>query len=250
MSGFSADVKEEILSSRLKNRCCRKAMLDGMLFGGLRPEHVVAAAKLSEEFRDLPGGIESPGKCAQCGWAFIRGLFLSCGTVSDPSSAYHFELAAGDAERAEYVCGLLSDYGYTPGTVDRKNGQYGVYFKDSEQVFDILNHIGAPKSAFRIIDAKIYRELRNNANRVSNCELANISKTVRASEGQLRAIDAIIGSGRVNELPEELKATLDLRAAFPDLSLSELAEKHSPPLTRSGLNHRLKRIVEFSKKCK
>jgi len=250
MTGFSNEIREEILSSRVKNRCCRRSVLNGMLLCGIRPELETYAAKLSGEFKDVSGKTKPEPKCSQCGWAFIRGLFLSCGTVSDPLSAYHFELSVGDKENSDVVYEVLSGYGYVPGIIDRRNGQYGLYFKDSEQVFDILNFIGAPKSAFKIIDAKIYKELRNNANRVSNCELANIGKTVRASETQMRAIEAIVASGRENELSEELRETLDLRAAFPDMSLSELSAKHHPPLTRSGLNHRLSKIVDFSKKCK
>lgn len=250
MASFSQEVREEILSSRLKNKCCRRSQLCGMLFGGIRDTDAVSVAKLGKEFPDIENPDPSCIFCTSCGWAFVRGLFVSCGTVASPESAYHLEMVVDGQEKAQKAASVLAENGYIPGFAKRRGGQIGLYFKDSEQIFDILNYIGASKSAFKVIDAKIYRELRNNVNRVSNCELANISKTVKAAEGQLAAIEAIIESGRADELSEELKETLDLRAAFPDISLSELSEKHNPPLTRSGLNHRLKKLVEFSKKCR
>lgn len=125
----------------------------------------------------------------------------------------------------------------------------GIYFKDSEEIVDILGHIGANRAAFELLNVKIYKDIRNNVNRVSNCELANIGKTVAASNEQMKAIETIIQSGKADELPDELRATLDIRAAFPNATLSELAEKHTPPITKSGVNHRLKRLIDFSKKC-
>jgi DNA-binding protein WhiA len=108
--------------------------------------------------------------------------------------------------------------------------------------------MGANRAAFKMLDVKIFKDLRNTANRVANCEMANIGKTVAASDMQMRAIEKIIESGKSDELPDELKQTLDLRAAFPGATLNELAEMHTPPITKSGVNHRLKRIVDFSMK--
>lgn len=185
-------------------------------------------------------------KCEFCPWSFLKGLFLSCGTVTSPGNAYHLELLLRSAELAEAVSAFLAELGMPAKVMRRRGGLYGVYFKDSETVVDLLGHFGANRAAFQLLDIKIYRDLRNNANRVANCEAANISKTVAASNDQMRAIETIIESGRADELPNELRQTLDLRAAFPAASLPELAAKHEPPITKSGVNHRLKRLLSFA----
>jgi DNA-binding protein WhiA len=188
-------------------------------------------------------------RCEFCGWSFVKGLFLACGTITQPDNAYHMEFLLRNEESAFGISSFLSSLGVTPKITERRGGLCGVYYKDSESVVDILGHLGANRAAFKILDVKIMKELRNNANRVANCESANIGKTVAASNEQMRAIETIIESGRADELPDELRQTLDLRAAFPNDTLLELASKHQPPITKSGVNHRLRRLVDFSKKC-
>jgi len=188
-------------------------------------------------------------KCELCRWAFVKGLFLACGTITQPDNAYHMEFLLHNEENTISIAAFLTDLGAPPKITERRGGICGVYYKDSESVVDVLGHLGANRAAFKLLDIKILKDIRNNANRVANCEAANISKTVAASNEQMRAIETIITSGRADELPDELKQTLDLRAAFPDDTLLELAAKHQPPITKSGVNHRLKRLVDFSKKC-
>ena len=188
-------------------------------------------------------------KCQFCGWSFVKGVFLSCGTITKPENSYHLEFLMRDAAAATEFAAFLEQLGTSPRITERGETARGVYFKDSESIVDILGYIGANRAAFDILNVKIYKDLRNNANRVSNCELANIGKTVAASNGQMRAIETIISSGRADELPEALRETLDLRMAFPDATLSELAAKHDPPITKSGVNHRLKKLTEFAKIC-
>ncbi len=187
--------------------------------------------------------------CPSCAWAFVRGVFLSCGTVTAPGSAYHLEFLMRERAEAEELAEYLASLDLSPKLTERGGSLFGVYFKDSESIVDLLGHIGANRAAFDLLNVKIYRDIRNNVNRVSNCELANLEKTVAAANEQMKAIEAILSSGREKELPEELRQTLDLRAAFPDATLSELAGRHTPPITKSGVNHRLKRLIEFSKHC-
>ncbi len=187
--------------------------------------------------------------CEFCKWAFVKGLFLACGTITRPDNAYHMEFLLRNEESAVGISDFLTELGAPPKITERRGGLTGVYYKDSESVVDVLGHLGANRAAFKLLDVKILKDIRNNANRVANCEAANIGKTVAASNEQMRAIEAIITSGRADELPDELRQTLDLRAAFPNDTLLELASKHQPPITKSGVNHRLKRLVEFSKKC-
>lgn len=187
-------------------------------------------------------------KCEECLRAFIRGAFLTCGTITYPKSSYHMEFLLKDKERASFLCNRLTELGTQPKTVVRHSNFYGVYFKDSENVVDMLGYLGANKAAFKILDVKIYKDIRNNANRLANCETANIGKTVAASEAQIKAIQKIIDNGKADELPSELRQTLDLRAAFPSSTLKDLAQMHTPPITKSGVNHRLKRLLDFSEK--
>ena len=186
--------------------------------------------------------------CEECVRSFIRGMFLSCGTVTYPESSYHMEFLIRGRERAKMLLEFLSDLGTVPKLIERRSGYYGVYYKDSENVVDVLGHLGANKAAFKMLDIKIIKDIRNNANRVANCEAANISKTIAASDSQMRAIEKIIESGKSDELPDELRMTLDLRAGFPSATLKELAEMHNPPITKSGVNHRLKRLIDFADK--
>ena len=188
-------------------------------------------------------------KCQFCGWSFVKGVFLSCGTITSPENSYHLEFLMRDEDSAAQFAAFLEELGTSPRITERGDRARGIYFKDSESIVDILGYIGANRAAFDILNVKIYKDIRNNANRVSNCELANIGKTVAASNGQMRAIEAIISSGRADELPGALRETLDLRMAFPDATLSELAGKHDPPITKSGVNHRLKKLTEFAKMC-
>ncbi len=186
--------------------------------------------------------------CSECGRSFIKGAFLTCGTVTYPENSYHMEFLVRGNERAEAIMSRLNEIDTSPKVTERRGGFYGVYFKDSESVLDMLGHLGANKAAFKMLDVKMYKDFRNNVNRLNNCEMANMSKTAAAFENQMRAIEKIVSAGRSDELPDELKATLDLRAAFPSATLKELAEMHVPPITKSGVNHRLAKIISFAEK--
>ncbi len=259
---FSREIRGELLLTHPKKRCCREALMRGILFGtpgrgpaSLPQETGIALARLAEKL--YPKGIPSESLvcneipadsflCDGCVWNFVKGAFLACGTVSKPENSYHLEFLITGRPRAEMLCAFLAGKGLQPGITGRHGGRYGVYFKNSEEIFDLFGYMGAGKAAFRLLDAKIYRDLRNEANRVSNCELANIRRTIDASAEQMRAIQTIVERGAEKKLPEELRQTFDLRAAFPDDSLAELAEKHVPQITKSGVNHRLRRIIEFA----
>jgi len=188
-------------------------------------------------------------KCTECAKAFIGGTFLSCGSIIDPKSEYHIEFELETEEKADSIFEILNLISIESKKTYRKAKQkYYIYIKDSGVIEDILAYMGAQSSAFELMNVKIYRDLRNNANRHANCDTANIDKVVKASQKQIDAIVKIIDSGMLEFLPDDLRPTLDLRAANPNATLAELAEMHSPALTKSGVNHRLKRIIEFSEK--
>lgn len=230
-------------------------------FTGWKRDSDISLTSISSEARinTLKAGLgissilsfdESLFKCEECRHSFLKGVFLTCGTVTYPENSYHMEFLISGDDRVDFLKEILSDLGQTPKITERKGGYLGLYYKDSESVVDLLGHLGANRATFKMLDIKIYKDLRNNANRRANCEMANIGKTVAASDAQIRAIEAIIDSGKSDELPEELKQTLDLRAAFPSATLNELAAMHTPPITKSGVNHRLKRLIAFSENIK
>jgi len=183
-------------------------------------------------------------KCALCQSAFARGVFLTAGTVTDPDKGYHLEMSFVSAKTADALADFLTESGIEPKRMIRKTENV-LYYKDSESIENFLAFIGATNAAFTIMNKKIEREIRSDANRLANSELANIGKTVAAASDQIAAINALRASGDIDRLPDELKITAELRLSNPDATLLALAEMHDPPITKSGVNHRLKKIVAF-----
>lgn len=181
--------------------------------------------------------------CQGCEPSFVRGAFISAGTITDPEKGYHLEMSFAMAA-AESLSGLLTDAGLEPKMMSRR-GESVLYYKDSESIENFLAYIGANTAAFTIMNKKIERELRSGANRIANGEMANIGKTVAAAADQINAINSLIRSGEIERIPEELKQTAYLRLENEDATLAALAEMHTPPITKSGVNHRLKKLVEL-----
>ena len=182
-----------------------------------------------------------------CRTAFLRGAFLAGGSVTDPEKRYHLELATAHLQASREVSALLGEMGFLPHTVMR-GGNSVIYFKQSEHIEDFLTTIGAPAAATEIMAAKVDKSIRNGANRAANCDIANVNKTINASESQITAIGRLRLDGKLEKLPEKLRETANLRLEYPELSLQQLAEKHEPPLTKSCLNHRLRKITELAGK--
>ena len=183
-------------------------------------------------------------RCPNCQAAFVRGVFLSAGTVTNPDKSYHLELSLPSERLAENLAALLSECGLEPKSMQRKNENV-LYYKDSENIENFLAYIGANTAAFTIMNKKIERELRSGANRIANGELANLGKTVAAAGDQIAAIKSLEASGELERMPDELRATALLRLEHFDATLSELAALHDPPITKSGVNHRLRKITEW-----
>ena len=184
-------------------------------------------------------------KCAECARHFIRGAFIACGSITNPGRAYRVEMTIPDAAKNELFCEFLCENGLPPKRTKRAS-QYVLYYKESESVEDFLTVIGAQKALFKIMDTRIYKEIRNNANRIVNCETANIDKTVSAATTHISAIEQLKNEDKLALLPEELRVTAELRLDNPDISLTELGEAHDPKISKSGVNHRLKKIVDFA----
>lgn len=180
--------------------------------------------------------------------AFLRGVFLTSGAVMSPEKKYHMEFATPSYGLHNDLYVVMKDMGIKPRVVVR-SGNMVIYFKSSEEIADILTLMGAYKVLMDFHNAKILKEIRNNVNRTMNCEAANLQKMVDASMEQVTAINKLIESGKFNSLPESLKEIARLRLEYREHSLKELGEMLDPPLGKSGVNHRLRKIQEIAEKC-
>ena len=178
-----------------------------------------------------------------CRLAFLRGAFLAGGSVTDPQKGYHLELATSHMQASREVSALLTEMGFVPHSV-RRSGSSVIYFKQSEHIEDLLTTIGAPAAAMDIMTAKVDKEIRNGANRAMNCDMANVNKTVDAALEQTAAISRLAESGRLALLPEKLRQAAQLRLDNPEMSLQQLAERSDPPVSKSCMNHRMRRLME------
>lgn len=181
-----------------------------------------------------------------CRTAFLRGAFLAGGSVTDPEKRYHLELATSHVPASREVQALMEEMGFLPRSI-RRGADALLYFKQSEHIEDFLTKIGAPAAAMDIMTAKVDKEIRNGANRAMNCDMANVNKTLDAAQEQVGAIEKLRRSARWDTLPEKLRQTAALRLEYPELSLVQLAEKCDPPVTKSCMNHRMRKLMEEAK---
>lgn len=201
---------------------------------------------ITDRFCSDSGSIdESLFVCEGCRAAFLQGAFLAAGTVSDPDKAYHLEIAARSPELCSALCALLREMGVHCSTLMRKSG-CSAYVKGSADIEELLGVLGAGGAYMEFIEVRITRDVSNRANRCTNCDAANITKTVAAAGQQLEAIRRIERTSGLASLPPELRELARLRLENPEMSLRELGESMEPKLSRSGVNHRLQRIIEIS----
>lgn len=182
-----------------------------------------------------------------CFGAFIRGVFLSCGIITDPKKEYHLEFDVTFRSKSRDLSEMFEGFSAIPKQSDR-NGVNLIYFKDSSHIEDILTVMGAHQSVLALINEKIYKDVRNNVNRKVNCDNANIKKTCEAAAEQIRAIEKLQEKDILEEIPSELKELALLRLDNPEMSLSELGANLTIPISRSGVNHRLKKLMELASK--
>ena len=187
-----------------------------------------------------------------CKTAFLKGAFLSCGTINDPNKNYHLEFVVPYLNLSRDLKLFIDDYdqlSVEPKSITR-NSNYVIYFKDSESIEDLLTVMGAFNSALEIMGVKMYKDLRNNVNRKLNFENANLDKTIDAASKHIDAILHIKNTVGLSYLSDELREIAELRYENPDMSLRELGETLSTPISRSGVNHRLTKICSIAKQIK
>lgn len=180
--------------------------------------------------------------CENCRTSFLRGAFLAAGTLNDPHKSFHLEFLLPDEGGADALAAVLDKASYPPRRILRKNG-FGVYYKDSGSVEDLVALMGAQHTIFEIINSRIERDIRNNENRATNCVAKNIEKTISAATRQIEAINTLLEHGKLEQLPEALRVTAMVRYRNPDATLDELVRLHEPPISKSGLNHRLAKLL-------
>ena len=188
------------------------------------------------------GMLEEEAECM----AYLRGAFLAGGSVTDPTKRYHLEMTTSHYKVSRETCALLVECGFSPKELSR-GGNHILYFKQSDYIEDFLTAIGAQVSAMGVMEAKVEKDLRNGVNRRVNCETANLTKVVDASMGQMAAIRALEEAGELEKLPGKLRETALLRKENPEATLQELAEMLNPPITKSAINHRMRKLVELSR---
>ena len=283
---FSQDQKMGIIAQSVKASCCKRALLQGILSvrahvsegnilvsvdsadtasfvkslifdvyskeaeevvssaGGRRKMISFDAKSVSKYLTELADtGISYSEKCQMCQSYFLRGVFLAAGRVSDPVKQYSLEFSVGDR------AGLLADFfvslGLDPKISEKKN-ETVVYFRNSSLLEDFFALANMNQTAFEVMNAKIEGELRNTANRIANCETNNIDRAISASMSQISLIEELIERGLISLLPDELERTARFRMENKDMSLSQLAGAITPPISKSGLSHRLKKITEMA----
>ena len=174
--------------------------------------------------------------------AFLGGVFLTCGSITEPDKNYHLEFTVPTQQLCQDLSDILYSIGVRPNILQRRYA-WTVYLKVRGEIEDLLTFMGAQKCTLELIDIKIDKEVKNKANRIWNCEMANINKTLSASEKQCQDIQEIIQHHGMDKLPPELKNLAEVRIENPHLSLSQIAELLDKPVGRSGVNHRFQRIA-------
>lgn len=193
--------------------------------------------------RELVHGLLIQKSC--CRRAFIRGAFLSAGSMSDPEKSYHFEIVCTEEEKARQLTEIINSFDMDAKVVRRKKS-YVVYLKEGAQIVDMLNIMEAHVSLLSLENVRILKEMRNSVNRQVNCETANINKTVSAAVKQLEDINYIKSTRGLDSLPENLREIALVRLEYPQAPLKELGTYLEPPVGKSGVNHRLRKLCEIA----
>ena len=175
----------------------------------------------------------------------IRGVFLGSGSINNPQKKYHLEIIFSNEQNLQDVITLLENFGMHPKKLITKY-KYSIYLKEGEEISNFLALIGANKAVLNFEDIRIQREMRGKVNRLVNCETANLNKTINASIAQIAAIEKLKVNGKFNKLDDNLKEIAELRLENPDMPLIELGKLLKNPVGKSGVNYRLKKIMEIA----
>lgn len=285
---FSSDIKEELGRQYSKSRHCQMAELSGMIelegrideqdgtmyFKTDNPvlleKYAILMRKVFELDISKPISKEDTDRIMQtfkwsrlegattnglilqntcCKRAFIRGAFLAGGSMSDPNKSYHFEIVCHTLEQAKQLQSVMQSFDTDAKIVERK-GHYVVYLKEGSQIVDMLNVMEAYVALMNLENVRILKEVRNTINRKVNCETANINKTVNAAVKQVEDIELIRERIGLDNLPDNLREMALLRLEYPEATLKELGNYLEPPVGKSGVNHRLRKLSAIAEDLK
>jgi cell division protein WhiA len=195
---------------------------------------------------DWPGDLLKSRCCRR---AYLRGAFLGGGSISSPEKNYHLEFVSSKEPHIDSIQNILKRFRLEGKRIERK-GYHVLYLKEGEQIVDLLNIMGAHQALLALENIRILKQMRNNINRIVNCETANLSKTVQASMRQVEMINFIDRRIGIQHLPQGLRDISVARLKYPESSLKELGELMNPPVGKSGINHRFRKLEEIEKKLK
>ena len=260
MQSFAYQVKSELCRVPVQRSCCARAEAYGVLLycNTFNAREIRIITENPEFAKRLPKlfhkafNLRFAYRCSTIRGSGVeltmhRGAFLSGGSVTDPEKRYHLELAGNHRQASRELSALLTEMGFLPRMVNRGAATV-IYFKQSEHIEDFLTKLGAPVAAMDIMTTKVDKAIRNGANRAMNCDIANVNKILEAATEQQSAIETLAKSGKLDRLPEKLQQTAKLRLEHPELSLSQLAELCDPPVSKSCMNHRMRKLNEEAKK--
>lgn len=196
---------------------------------------------------ELVNGLLLQNAC--CKRAFIRGAFLSAGSMSDPEKSYHFEIVCTSEEKAMQLMEIINSFDIDAKIVQRKKN-YVVYVKEGAQIVDMLGIMEAHVALMNLENVRILKEMRNSVNRQVNCETANINKTVNAAVKQIEDINYIEETVGLSSLPENLQEIAEVRLKYPEAALKELGTFLEPAVGKSGVNHRLRKLCEIAEEIR
>ncbi len=244
---ISPDVPSEFITSLIKDCFGKDADISVSPNGGrarIYRFHSPAAERSFSALADKGDSFFVP-RCQSCESAFLRGVILACARITDPTKRYRFELAPTNSHHL--LAAFLSNLGLNFSETERR-GEHIIYTGNSSIIEDFFAAAGMNSTAFTLMNAKIESEFKNAANRIRNCEMNNIIKTVSAAGKVINAIEALDRANLLSSLPEDLEKTARLRLQFQDYSLARLAAEFTPPISKPGLSHRLNKIVELSER--
>ena len=229
----------ERISAALNNELGTNCMTDGRRLILTEKESQTIAGSLSDQ--------DVIHNC--CRLSYIRGAFLATGSVTDPEREYHLEFSSNSFNEANFLLDLLLSLDFNPKGARRRDKKI-IYLKESNQIADLIGYLSDGRAGLEILSAQIEKEMKSSAQRRVNCDSANLSKQAKASAIQISAIKRIKKARKWSRLPQVLQEIGELRLKHPDLSLEELGEYADPPIGKSGVNHRLKRIIEYAETVK
>ena len=238
MKSYSKQIKETLLEIQPKKKCCKRIQDDVFELLDIK-DAVLRAEKIAL--------LISHYKCVGCQTRSLSALFIAFGNVTDPEKRYHLEFSLESEDERKALKSVL-EYASFPMKETVRKGRYILYIKDSGKIEDFFALIGANKAAFDFINAKIIHEVRGNANRQMNCDMANINKSISAAQYLVEMITDMDNRGYISRMPPELQETARIRMENSQASIAEIGALHNPPISKSGVKHRLDKIKDIYNK--